>query len=360
MKRRNEMFIGMVALIFFVLCLVVWLKPYKEYSFTERRKLAQFPAITKESVFNGKFMEAFESYALDQFPMRDGFRTLKAFTSLTLDHHGIYMAEGHLNSIEYPMNKESLLYASKKFQEIYHSCLKENNCKVYLSVIPDKNYFFAEEYGYLSMDYEELVFVMQEENSNMTYIDIFEELSKESYYKTDTHWKQEALIPVVEEISRTMESEFMGEYDINQVETPFYGVLYGQAALPVEADRISYLTNKVIQEYNVVDNENNKEIPVYDLEKAKSKDPYEMFLGGSLSLISIHNKNSTNQKRLIIFRDSFGSSIAPLLAEGYSKTTLIDIRYLQSSFLEKFVEFEGADVLFLYSTSVLNHSETIK
>lgn len=360
MKRRNEMFIGMVAVTFLILCLAVWLKPQKEYSFAERRKLSQFPAITVENFFSGRFMEAFENYALDQFPMRDRFRTLKALTSLKLDNHEIYMVEGYLNSMEYPMNRESLLYASKKFQEIYHKYLKESNCKVYFSVIPDKNYFFAEEYGYLSMDYEELFFVMQEENSNMTYIDIFDELSKESYYKTDTHWKQEALIPVAKKISAAMEAEFEGKYDINQVETPFYGVLYGQAALPAESDNISYLTNKVIQEYNVFDRENNKEIPVYDLQKTESKDPYEMFLGGSLSLITIYNKNSTNQKQLIIFRDSFGSSIAPLLAEGYSKTTLIDIRYLQSSFLEKFVEFEEADVLFLYSTSVLNHSETLK
>ena len=50
----------------------------------------------------------------------------------------------------------------------------------------------------------------------------------------------------------------------------------------------------------------------------------------------------------------------PLLAEGYSKITLVDIRYMQSGLLERFLEFEDQDVLFLYSTSVLNHSETLK
>lgn len=360
MKRRNKVFTGMVALVFFVLCLIVWIKPQREYSFTERRKLAQFPKITAEKLFNGRFMEEFENYALDQFPMRDSFRAWRAMTTLTLDYHGIYMAEGHLNSIEYPLNKESLLYASKKFQEIYTRYLKDSDCKVYFSIIPDKNCFFAKEYGYPLMDYEELVFIMQEENKDMTYIDIFDKLSRESYYKTDTHWKQEAIIPVAEKISTAMGAEVSGQYKIEQVETPFFGVLYSQAPLPVTADKISYLTNETIGEYMVFDGENSKEIPVYDLEKAESKDAYEMFLGGSISLTTISNKNSTNEKQLIIFRDSFGSSIAPLLAEGYSKTILIDIRYLQSSFLEKFVEFEGADVLFLYSTSVLNHSETIK
>ena len=62
----------------------------------------------------------------------------------------------------------------------------------------------------------------------------------------------------------------------------------------------------------------------------------------------------------MVFRDSFGSAMAPLLAADYGKITLIDIRYIQADLLEKYVDFAGADVLFLYSTLVLNNSETIK
>ncbi|MFR3996454.1 MAG: hypothetical protein ACLTZJ_03135 [Oscillospiraceae bacterium] len=50
----------------------------------------------------------------------------------------------------------------------------------------------------------------------------------------------------------------------------------------------------------------------------------------------------------------------PLLAEGYSEITLADIRYLSPSMLGKFIDFTAQDVLFLYSTSVLNDSSTIK
>ena len=63
------------------------------------------------------------------------------------------------------------------------------------------------------------------------------------------------------------------------------------------------------------------------------------------------------KKELILFRDSFGSSIAPLLAEGYSKVTLVDIRYIRWERLEQFVDFKDKDVLFLYSTALLNHNE---
>ena len=103
-----------------------------------------------------------------------------------------------------------------------------------------------------------------------------------------------------------------------------------------------------------------EEIGVYNMEKAYGKDPYEMFLSGSLSLITIENPNATTDKELVIFRDSFGSSIAPLLVEGYAKITLVDIRYITSDLVGRFIDFENQDVLFLYSTLVLNNSVTLK
>jgi len=96
------------------------------------------------------------------------------------------------------------------------------------------------------------------------------------------------------------------------------------------------------------------------MELGEGRDPYEMYLCGSKSLITIENPNSLSDKELIIFRDSFGSTLAPLLIESYKKITLVDIRYLQSAFVGRFVEFDKQDVLFLYSVPVLNNSSTMK
>ena len=74
----------------------------------------------------------------------------------------------------------------------------------------------------------------------------------------------------------------------------------------------------------------------------------------------IENPNAESSKELIVFRDSFASPLAPLLASGYKKITLVDIRYLPSPSLQKYIQFQNQDVLFLYSTSVLNHSKTLK
>ena len=54
------------------------------------------------------------------------------------------------------------------------------------------------------------------------------------------------------------------------------------------------------------------------------------------------------------YRDSFGSSIAPLLIENYRKITLIDFRYINEKLIEQYIKFENQDILFLYSVPVLN------
>ena len=155
--------------------------------------------------------------------------------------------------------------------------------------------------------------------------------------------------------------ERIGKCEIHDTGRRFYGVYYGQAALPHAPERLFYLDNAVIRGLRVYNVETSSDIPVYDLGAAAGRDPYEMFLGGARSIIRITNPNAAKERRLIVFRDSFGSSIAPLLAAGYSEITLVDIRYISPSSLGKLIDFTKADdALFLYSASVINNSETIR
>ena len=89
-------------------------------------------------------------------------------------------------------------------------------------------------------------------------------------------------------------------------------------------------------------------------------DSYDIFLDGASSYIEITNELNNSGRELVIFRDSFSSSLAPLLIEHYSKITLIDIRYISSNEYLKLINFNNQDVLFLYSTLIVNNSSTLK
>lgn len=363
-KTKHIVITVVMVAFFLVLSVFAWVKPSDEFSTSERRKLSQFPELSFKTIASGDFMSNFEDYTLDQFPLRDKFRTLKAIVTLNVfnqsANNDIYVVDDFASKIEYPLNEESVKRAGERFRYVYEKYLKDTNTKNYLSIIPDKNYFLAEKSGYLSVDYEKMISLLKGNTDFLKYIDITKDLELSDFYKTDTHWRQEYLIDVAEKIGNGMGMDVNTKYDVKTLENDFYGVYYGQSALPLPAEKIKYLTNDILENCKVFDYQNDKEISVYDMEKAKGKDPYEMFLGGPLSLITIENQNAKTDKELIIFRDSFGSSIAPLLIDGYKKITLVDIRYIHPNLLENYIEFDSQDVLFLYSTSVLNNSETIK
>ncbi|MBQ8857105.1 MAG: hypothetical protein IJ024_03050 [Lachnospiraceae bacterium] len=364
MKKEAKITVLFLAVLFLGFSLVCWLKPAGEYSTTERRKLEQFPKLTLESVAEGTFMTEFEEYTLDQFPLRDGFRSLKAWVSRNIfrksDNNDIYVANSYAVKMEYPLNEKSLENAGEKFHNIYEKYLKDSGGEIYLSIIPDKNYFLAESSGHLSMDYDKVFAIMQDEMPYAEYIDIMDLLTIEDYYKTDVHWRQEEIVDVAEKIGEAMGITINGDYEMKTLEEKFYGVYFGQSALNLPGEKLHYLTNEVLEQCTVYNYENEQTLEIYDMERAKGDDPYEIFLSGPVSLLKIENPKAQTEKELIVFRDSFGSSLVPLLAEGYKSITLVDIRYIQSEFLVNFIDFANKDVLFLYSTVVLNNSETLK
>lgn len=91
-----------------------------------------------------------------------------------------------------------------------------------------------------------------------------------------------------------------------------------------------------------------------------SLDKYDIYLSGATSLLTIENEDSSNDKELIIFRDSYGSSLAPLLVQAYRKITIVDTRYISPKLLSKYIEFKNQDILFIYSTILINNSFSLK
>ena len=227
--------------------------------------------------------------------------------------------------------------------------------------MPDKNYFLAGANGYLSIDYDKLKDMLTSNMVYAEYIDIFGTLSIDDNNKTDLHWRQERILDTVKKLAEGMGADDAAEYTAADADTDFYGIYYAQSALPLKPDKMYYMQGGSIADYTVYDYESESYVDVYDMDALSGRDPYEMFLHGSKSILTIENPNSSSGRSLIMFRDSFGSSIAPLIAEGFDRVTLVDIRYIAPELLGRIVDFsQYTDALFLYGTGVINNSETIK
>lgn len=363
MKNFKNIFTTIVfSVVFLTVSAFCIASPVKTHSESERRPLAQFPETSGDAIISGQFSKEFESFTTDQFPYRDAFRSVKSYIAYNIfnkkDNNGLFFADGHISKIDAQENEQMMTHAEERFRFVCDKYLKGN--KIYLSIVPDKNFLLAKENGYPSLNYESFIEKMKQRLDFMEYIDVTKLLTEDDFYRTDTHWRQEKIIDVANHLMREMGNDINGgNYTENTLSTPFYGVYSGQFGLPTPPDTIKYLTNNAIDSAIVTyyDTGVAREGDMYNMEKANGKDPYEMFLSGTMPVVTLENINSDTERELILFRDSYGSSIAPLLLSGYKKITLVDIRYIKSDFLGAFCEFDpDADVLFLYSTTLLNNS----
>lgn len=334
------------------------LKNDEEVSVSERRLLTQFPHFSFSELFDGTFFKKFDSYTVDQFIDREGFRKIKVDTLFNgyfmTDYNGIYRYNDFLIEQLYPLNEKSVVNVNKKINEISSKYITDKN-RVYYTIIPDKNYFVLDDH--LKLDYKNLEGLFLKELKG-EYIDIFDELDLSCYYLSDSHWRQDKLLPVVKKISKQMDFK-IGSYEQKNVDK-FNGVYAGRIPSYDKSDEIILLTNNVLKNSTVYNYALGENTQVYDMDKLKSYDKYDVYLSGASPLLVIDNLVKNTGKELIVFRDSYGSSLIPLLVDGYDKITAIDIRYISSNVLGEYVNFDNQDVLFAYSTLLINNSFTMK
>lgn len=267
-----------------------------------------------------------------------------------VEDEAIYEKTGDINETALENNIEKINAICEKYL---------NNMNVYFSIIPDKEYYLKNS---ISTNFNKLENrVKSNLNEKVKYFNISDTLSLNDFYRTDMHWKQENLQDVVEKIEKEMnlniskidyEEESLGD---------FYGTYYKEIENSnIEPDELKYLNNSIVENCKVYNSETYKEERVYNLDKVnETRNKYDLFLSGASSIITIINENVKTDRKLILFRDSFGSSIAPLLVDDYKEIVLIDIRYVNYTILDNYIDFgkyKGADVLFLYSSRVINKS----
>jgi hypothetical protein len=353
--------IGFNVLLAFILVARL-VTPVASISQSERRPLQQLPKFSLEELVDGIYMKEFEKYALDQMPFRDMFRGLKAWTErrifLKKLVNGLWIEDDYLlKTYDAPTEQEIVAFV-KYIEGIREQYFSEN--ATYITMIPDKSYYSSDKYW--AKTETQIKQWIQEQLTEIAYIDIHSILELSDYYFTDTHWKQENLFKLVNYLATqldTMET-INKEKWIEKEFDNYTGVYGGQWALPVEAEMLKYMSHECFDNIRIINYQEQELMgQVYDEEKLLGWDGYEVFLSGGSPLIQIHNPEK--DKELVIFGDSFSSSLVPLLIPQYGKITLIDTRYLPKEYIGDYVEFTGEeDVLFMYSSLILSNSQTLR
>lgn len=355
MKRKASIATAAVFLaVLFGFSLLHLALPDREVSRSERRRLAQLPPLSSG------FSDKLEEYMLDQFPLREQLRTVNSLVRLyglgQADIHGIYLQGGGAFRMDGPLQEKQVRHAAAVFsavQEKYFPSLP-----AHYVIVPDKN--AKAETGRPRLDTETMRGIVREALPGMTEIDIWDLLSTDDYYKTDPHWRQERLLPVAAAICEALGADAPGTFTEKTL-SPFYGAYYGQAALPMAPDTLTYLESADTKAAEVTGPELDGAQPVYRPELLDGTDGYDVFLSGAQAVLTVTSPNVHNGRHLVLFRDSFGSSLAPLLLGSFERITLVDLRYVSAARLADYADLSDAtDVLYLCSTAVWNNGGTLR
>ncbi len=357
-------------LLLFGLGIGVLTKTPDTLSLSERRDLAAKPALSLTAVTDGSYFNEAEKYLLDQFPLRDGLRRLTALCRYGIlrqkDNHGIILKDGHAAQLGLQPGEKALSTFLSRMNKLQTGYFSPRGMTVYTTLIPDKMAYFTG-LGYPAADYDALREAVAEGIPGR-YIDIFDSLSADCYYRTDPHWRQQDLPETADTLLAAMGRPLLTEYRLGETLSPFYGAYCGESALPLPPDEITPVHTPALDSARAFRaaalQPRLEEVSVYFEELIDSRDPYDVFLGGARGVIALECTAPTaeNEGRVLcLFSDSFGRSLAPLLLSGYEKVFLYDIRYMPLSFCEKLLPMpDGADVLLAYSVGALAESANLQ
>lgn len=346
--------------ILFSAALLTFAVPKEAFSQEENKYLAEFPKLSLDALADKSFMDKFEDYASDHFPNRPGWIGLQTRALLAIGQkevNGVYilpdrllehLAEpegGRLAASTQAMNRFAQRFPGQTFL-----MLAPTAAEIYRSTLPDGAPALMEK-NIIDQVYDGLEEVIP--------IDVYSSLSGNRedsiYYRMDHHWTSRGAYLGYSALSRELgyTPVAMDLFNVEHASHSFRGSLYSKVIYDgIEPDTIdiySYSAGPAVTGVRVFDGaEWTDHDSLYFREFLDKKDQYGVFLGQNQPIVTI-TTDAPGDKRLLVFKDSYAHSLAPFLALHYSEITLVDLRYLNTSF-ERYVDLSRyGQALFCYN-----------
>ena len=240
---------------------------------------------------------------------------------------------------------------------------------VYSMVCPTPvSYYLPENYQDMTASEEGNIENINSALVNVTPVDAFTALlfhkDEAIYCRTDHHWQPLGAYYAAEEFARVADVPFAPLEDYNKITLEgFVGTLYGYTKSSVLLDNpedFIYYEPKTEVEVTRYDSSfsNPSENCSLLLNPANmSNSGYYMVFGGDTQITHIKT-SCDNGRTLVVFKDSYGNALAPVLTSSFENIYMCDIRYFDLNAISFIKDVGATDVLFAmctYSAVGVNH-----
>lgn len=374
MNHKTAKIFGFVfpAILIAVMFLNILL-PDKKFSAEENRLLQTMPKLSISSIFSGRFETKAESYAADQFMLRNMFIKIKSSFDTSLgstESNNVFMCNDN-----YLMENISKADA-KKMENNYNSLAKLKqlypNINMDFMLVPNAANIMSDKLPLFAVteDQNKQIddFFKKIQSIGINPVDVRATFKKnkekiELYYHTDHHWTTDGAYLAYQDFAKKNKLNSNIKYDALAVKNDFRGTLASKSGFTNGLnDMIKIYLPKEGQNYknSVIFYSDTKEktTEFYKLNNLKKKDTYTVFGGSNHPIYSIKTPVSS-QRKLLLIKDSYANSFIPFLSQDYREIIVIDPRYFFDD-ISEIIKANGiTDILFLYNANTFFNDNSL-
>jgi len=359
-NSQKKKYFVLPALFFAAILLVpaIWLfGPKVEYLPLEKDYAASWPALEKEDFLSGQWGTDVESYLADQMPARSFWVGLNSyFTLLTgRQNSSDVIVDKAGNLLEAPITLDEAQLA--KHLSVMVDFAENTGLPTTLLVPPTAGYCAKDEISDIiwSSYPDDALFsaIHQQVAGSMDVIDLRSEFLASDvplFYATDHHWNAEgsfrAYLAICNQLGLSplaKEAFTVAEHD------GFYGSTYSRSGLYLtEADSLQLWDAGCRVKVSFSDKDETFD-SLFFVNHLEEPDKYTVFLDSNHPVTVIENLDNPEGDVLLLVKDSYANSLAPLLAPHYSKLVLVDLRYYKGETSTLAAEHGADNVLIIYS-----------
>ena len=336
-----------------------WIMPDIDKSLTEGGRLMQgMPSFNDEErneyvgsdyLLHGELADDFDEYYCDQFPLRKFFLSLKSATEVAFGrdvNNGVYYDGGELVVTQFDIMRGdgSIVKGSESYDEEHvraslaalNSALEKLNVEAAVMLPPRGVDVKGDTVGYPSDVTDSLNAIINEEISDKYLVKLLEAMQvlnsqgEKPYFSTDHHWTVKGAYHAYAELMTSwgLVPYAWDEFRVETVTEEFKGTslrngnfffMNGEALQIARYDGDDEFTVAALGN-TFAPSKEYKGLYNFDY---PAEDAYSVFLHGKPTHMRI-TKEGEEREKLLLFKDSFGHSLAPFLARHFD-LVIVDI-----------------------------------
>lgn len=358
--KRNVQNLLTVVLFLAVLCAVpvYWLFfPKQTFSEAERRYLAEAPKLSEETLSDWSFDDRVETYLADQIPLRNALVGINAYVTLytgrQVSAEVWHDRDGYL--VEAPVDFDPA-EVEKRIDRI--ATLGETaGLTPKLLIVPSAGYVrsarLPKTLSALYRDHEVLEAVAETDGVSLVPIEqTFLERGQTWYYRTDHHWTAEgAYAAYTAYMENAGHEPLLRDAFYHHTVRGYTGSTRSRSALWLTKPDTVTVDEPIDCSVSVRFSDREGTFSsLFFYEHLSEYDMYPLFLDGNHPVTVIENRSAAaDAPVLVMVKDSFGNTLAPLLVPSYRTVVMVDPRYTRQSISELCAKYGADELLFCYS-----------